>query len=46
MYKVKIVINGVIKEITINAKDSIEVNSIITNMYGGSNYQIIDIRRV
>lgn len=46
MYKVKISINGIIKEITVNASSSIEVNQIITNMYGSGKYQIIDIRRV
>lgn len=47
MYKVKIVINGVLREMTINANSTIEVQQIITNMYSGvGQVQIIDIRRV
>ena len=33
MYKVKIVINGVLREMTINANTAIAVQQIITNMY-------------
>ena len=46
MYKVKIVIDGLVKEITVNANSSFEVQNIITNMYGIGKVQIIDIRRV
>ena len=46
MYKVKIVIDGLVKEITVNANSSFEVQNIITNMYGNGKVQIIDIRRV
>ena len=46
MYKVKIVIDGLVKEITVNANSSFEVQNIITNMYGTGKVQIIDIRRV
>lgn len=46
MYKVKYVIDGVIKEITISANDSLSVQRIISNMYGNGRVQIIDIRRV
>lgn len=46
MYKVKIVIDGLVKEITVNANSSVEVQNIITNMYGTGKVQIIDIRRV
>lgn len=35
MYKVKIVINGVLREMTINANTAIAVQQIITNMYSG-----------
>lgn len=35
MYKVKIVINGVLREMTINGNNAIEVQQIITNMYSG-----------
>ena len=46
MYKVKIVIDGLVKEITVNANSSFEVQNIIINMYGSGKVQIIDIRRV
>lgn len=46
MYKVKISVDGIIKEISVNASSSIEVQTIITNMYGTGKVQIIDIRRV
>ena len=46
MYKVKIVIDGLVKEITVNANSAVEVQNIITNMYGSGKVQIIDIRRV
>lgn len=46
MYKVKYSINGVLREITINASDAIQAQTMITNMYGGGNVQIIDIRRI
>ena len=45
MYKVKLRINGIIKEITISANDAFSVQQAITNMYGNGNVQIIDIRR-
>lgn len=35
MYKVKIVLNGVLREMTINGNNAIEVQQIITNMYSG-----------
>lgn len=35
MYKVKIVINGVLREMTINGNNALEVQQIITNMYSG-----------
>lgn len=46
MYKVKIVIDGLLREMTINANSSVEVQNIITNMYGTGRVQIIDIRRI
>lgn len=46
MYKVKIVIDGLVKEITVNANSGVEVQNIITNMYGSGKFQIIDMRRV
>ena len=46
MYKVKIVIDGLVKEISVNANSSVELQNIITNMYGTGKVQIIDIRRI
>lgn len=46
MYKVRISIDGIIKEITVNANDSIMAQNLVTNMYGSGKVQIIDIRRV
>lgn len=46
MYKVKIVIDGLLREMTINANSSVEVQNIITNMYGSGIVQIVDIRRI
>ena len=46
MYKGKIVIDGLVKEITVNANSSVEVQNIITNMYSTGKVQIIDIRRL
>lgn len=46
MYKVRLSINGIIKEITINANDAFQAQHLVTNMYGNGNVQIIDIRRV
>ena len=46
MYKVRLSIDGILKEITINANDAFAAQQIITNMYGTGRVQIIDIRRV
>lgn len=46
MYKVKYVIDGVVKEMTVNANDAITAQNLITNMYGQGQVQIIDIRRI
>lgn len=46
MYKVKYSINGVLREITINASDALQAQTMFTNMYGNGNVQIIDIRRI
>lgn len=46
MYKVKYSINGVLREITINASDALQAQTMFTNMYGSGNVQIIDIRRI
>ena len=44
-YIVKISNNGVIKEIEVSANDSNSVMSILQNMYGNSNVQILNIIR-
>lgn len=46
MYKVRLSIDGIIKEIEVNATDSYQAQQLITNMYGSGKVQIIDIRRV
>lgn len=46
MYRVRLSIDGIIKEITVNANDAFTAQQIATNMYGAGKVQIIDIRRV
>lgn len=46
MYKVRISIDGIIKEMTVNANDAYTAQQIVTNMYSNGNIQIIDIRRL
>lgn len=46
MYEVTYSIDGIIKKININASDSIQAQTIFTNMYGTGKVQIINIRRV
>lgn len=46
MYEVTYSIDGIIKKININANDSIQAQTIFTNMYGTGKVQIINIRRV
>lgn len=46
MYKVRISIDGIIKEIQINANDAFAAQQMITNMYGNGKVQILDIRRI
>lgn len=46
MYKIRISIEGIIKEITITANDAFSAQQAITNMYGSGKVQIIDIRRI
>ena len=45
MYEVTISINGIIHTISVPATDAAQINTIITNMYGNSNYQIINFIR-
>lgn len=46
MYEVTYSMDGIIKKITINANDSFQAQSIITNMYGTGKVQIINVRRI
>lgn len=46
MYKVKFTIDGLLKEMTVNANDSNTAMNIVINMYGNGKIQIIDIRRL
>lgn len=46
MYKVRLSIDGIIKEIEVNASDAFTAQQMATNMYGSGKVQIIDIRRV
>lgn len=46
MFEVTISLDGIIKNIMINANDSFQVTNIVTNMYGNGRVQIINIRRV
>ena len=45
MYEVTMSIDGIIKKINVNAKDGLQAQEIITNMYGNGNIQIINVRR-
>lgn len=45
MYYVKYVLNGVIHELMINAKDATEVMNMLTAQYSGQGLNIIDIIR-
>lgn len=46
MFIVKYSIDGLIREMTINANDEANVQAIITNMFSGGNVEIIEIRRI
>lgn len=46
MYKVRISIDGIIKEMTINANDAVTAQNLVTNMYGNGRVQILDVRRI
>ena len=45
MYEVTFSLEGIIPTITVPATDAAQINSIITNMYGTSDYSIINIIR-
>lgn len=46
MYEVTYIQDGVQKQITINASDSMQAMNLFTNMYGTGSIQIINIRRI
>lgn len=46
MYKIRISVDGIIKEIQVNANDAFTAQQIVTNMYGSGKVQILDIRRI
>ena len=46
MFEVTYSMEGIIRKIMINASDSIQAQSIFTNMYENAKVQIINIRRV
>lgn len=45
MYEVTFTLEGVLHTINVPATDAAQINSIITNMYGTSEYSIINIIR-
>lgn len=46
MYEVTYSQDGILKKFTIKADDSIQAQTIFTNMYSGQKIEIIDIRRI
>lgn len=45
MYEVTFTLEGIIHTINVPATDASQINNIITNMYGTSQYSIINIIR-
>lgn len=45
MYEVTFTLDGVLHTIDVPATDAAQINQIITNMYGTSDYSIINIIR-
>lgn len=45
MYEVTFTLEGVLHTVNVPATDAAQINSIITNMYGTSQYTIINIIR-
>lgn len=45
MYEVTFSLGGIIHTINVPATDAAQINNIITNMYGTSDYSIINIIR-
>lgn len=46
MYEVTYSIEGIIRKISINASDAVQVTNIMTNIFGTGKVQIINIRRI
>lgn len=46
MYEVTITINGIPKKVSVHSSDAQAVTEIVTNMFQGQAYEIIDIRRI
>lgn len=46
MFEVTYTIDGILKKFSIKADDSIQAQSIFTNMFSGQRIEIIDIRRI
>ena len=46
MFEVTYIQDGVQKQITINANDSMQAMNVFTNMYGIGSIQVINIRRI
>lgn len=46
MYEVKYSLDGIVHTIYVNGKDAEQVDKILTSMFIGQSYQIIDMRRV
>lgn len=45
MYEVTFSLEGIIHTVNVPATDASQINNIITNMYGSSDYSIINIIR-
>ena len=45
MYEVTFTVEGILHQITVPATDASQINDIITNMFGTSNYRIINFIR-
>lgn len=46
MYEVTYSMEGIIRKITINASDAVQVTNIMTNMFGSGKVQIINVRKI
>ena len=46
MYEVTYSVDGIVRKITVNANDAVQGQTIVTNMFGKGNVQIINCRRI